>query len=241
MVGGKAPLLQVEDLGVHYRHIKALISVNIQVETGECIGVIGANGSGKTTLLRAIAGLVPAHEGLIRLSGERIDGLPAHLRARRGVAFAPDRGRVAPELTVEENLRTGALLCKDPVESQRRLRYVLDVFPDLEEMLGRRAGNLSGGQRQMVVLGRALMTAPLLLLADEPFTSLSTAVEEKAVAWLNRLKKTGLGIILAEHQLASVLRVADTIYALREGRVIYRGSSEDFRQTRPLGLIYFGE
>lgn len=236
MTGG---LLEVKDLSVSYRAVRALSGASLEVGNGECVAVLGPNASGKTTLLKAITGLVRTDKGTISLAGRRLEGLPPHHRALLGMAFAPDRGRVAGEMSVRENLLAGAYLCRNSGEVRRRLDGIWEGFPQLRSMESRPAGDLSGGQRQMLVLARALMATPRLLLIDEPFTSLSPGVQTTIIGILAEAKRRGIGILLAEHQLAAVLKVADKVYALGGGRIVYQGSRRDFAQERPLGTIFF--
>lgn len=235
------PLLQVENLSVHFRAVKALSGVDLAVEPGQCVVLLGPNGSGKSTLLRAVAGLAPVRAGQIKFLGHAIETLPVFQRARRGLAWAPDRGRVAADMTVRDNLLTGAYMCTDAKEVQRRLAEILERFPRLAGFQNRLAGDLSGGQRQLLVIARALMAAPKLLLVDEPFTSLSGDVQNEIIEVMNFVKSQGLGLLLAEHQLEAVLQVADVIYALRNGHVVYHGTKEQFMQDDPLGTIYFDQ
>lgn len=232
-------LLRVENVSVNYRAVKALSQASIEVERGQGVVLLGPNGSGKSTLLKAVAGLVKTASGTILLDGQPIQALPAHRRARLGTAWAPDRGRVAGTMTVKENLLAGAYLCTNAAEVRRRLNDILEDFPRLAGLQGQLAGDLSGGQRQMLVLARALMAAPRLLLVDEPFTSLSPDVLAEVITVLNRAKGQGIGLLLAEHQLEPVLKVADIIYALGSGRIVYRGTRDEFVRDKPMGTIYF--
>lgn len=233
------PLLVVEDLSVHFRAVKALSHVSITVEAGQCAVLIGPNGSGKSTLIKAVAGLVRAKTGTITLAGRRMEFLPPHQRARLGVAWAPDRGRVATDMTVRDNLLAGAYLCTDRAEVRRRLENTFTMFPRLQELQHRLAGDLSGGQRQLLVMARALMAKPRLLLVDEPFTNLSPEATDEMISIINEVKSRGVGLLLAEHQLDAVLQVADKIYALGAGQLVWEGTRDQFIQEKPMGLIYF--
>lgn len=233
------PLLVVDDLSVHFRAVKALSHVSITVEAGQCVVLLGPNGSGKSTLIKAVAGLVKAKTGTITLAGQRMETWPPHQRARLGMAWAPDRGRVATDMTVRDNLLAGAYLCTDGAEVRRRLENIFTMFPRLQQLQHRLAGDLSGGQRQLLVMARALMADPRLLLVDEPFTSLSPEAQREMISIINEVKGKGVGLLLAEHQLDAVLQVADKIYALGAGQLVYQGTREQFVQDKPLGLIYF--
>ncbi|HLS89524.1 MAG TPA: ABC transporter ATP-binding protein [Sphingobacteriaceae bacterium] len=233
------PLLVVEDLSVHFRAVKALSHVSITVEAGQCAVLIGPNGSGKSTLIKAVAGLVRIKAGTITLAGRRMEFLPPHQRARLGVAWAPDRGRVATDMTVRDNLLAGAYLCTDRAEVRRRLENTFTMFPRLQELQHRLAGDLSGGQRQLLVMARALMAKPRLLLVDEPFTNLSPEATDEMISIINEVKSRGVGLLLAEHQLDAVLQVADKIYALGAGQLVWEGTRDQFIQEKPMGLIYF--
>lgn len=232
-------MLEACDLRVHYpRGPLALDGVGILVHPGEVVAVVGPNGSGKSTLLRALAGLVPIQEGVIHLNGESLTALPPHRRVARGIVYAPERARILATLSVRENLLIGAWLRRDPSAVAHDLARVLELFPALREHQRFPATSLSGGERQMVVLGRVLMSAPRVLLLDEPLMGLDTTARQRVLTILRGLRQEQVAVLLTEHDLPAVREVADRAYGLRSGRVVFGGSAAALENDKIFAEIY---
>lgn len=231
-------VLEVENVVVSYGGVTALNGVSLTVESREVVAIIGPNGSGKTTLLRAISGLSPVRSGSIRLKGREIARLPAHRRVRLGLVYAPERARVAQEMTVMENLKVGAYLRKDRVNIEATVKEVFELFPCFGKNKDKPAGSLSGGEKQMLVIGRALMAKPEVLLLDEPFFGLSVGMKQILVQRIQKIQNSGVTVILTEHDLNSVLKVAGRIYGFCNGRIIFSGTTEQFIRDNPVRKIY---
>jgi branched-chain amino acid transport system ATP-binding protein len=220
-------MLEIKDLVVTYGAVRALDNVTLRSERGSITAVLGANGAGKTTLLRAISGLVRPRSGEITVDGRNVVRQPAEEIARLGVSHAPENGGVIIELTVAENLRLGGLWRGDKPALQRQIDAVYDLFPPLAERRGRVAATLSGGERQMLALGRALVSRPRLLLVDEPSLGLAPRVAAQLMAVLRRQRdELGLTVILVEQNARSALSIADRAIVLNLGSV-----AADFEQT----------
>jgi branched-chain amino acid transport system ATP-binding protein len=231
-------LLEVDDIHTYYEHSHILQGVSLQAESGRVTALLGRNGVGKTTLIRSVIGFTPPRTGHIRFSGEPIERLPSHLIARRGVGLVPQGRRVFPSLTVEENLRLGAL----PGRAGRwSLDTVYTMFPRLRDRAANYGGQLSGGEQQMAAIARALMSNPVLLLMDEPSEGLAPLIVRELERTMCALKETGLAIVLVEQNLPLALAVADTAYIISKGRVVFHGDPQIIRtddevRTRFLGI-----
>jgi len=231
-------LLDVDDIHTYYEHSHVLQGVSLHAEAGSVTALLGRNGVGKTTLIRSVIGFTPPRSGHIRFSGEAIEKLPSHKIARRGVGLVPQGRRVFPSLTVKENLLVGGV----PGRAGRwSLDTVYDMFPRLRERAGHYGGQLSGGEQQMVAIGRALMANPVLLLMDEPSEGLAPLIVRELERTMCRLKETGLAIVLVEQNLPLALAVADTAYIISKGRVVFHGDPQTIRtdaevRTKHLGI-----
>ena len=212
--------LKVKELSVRFGQVRALQGVSLAARPGEVVAIFGANGSGKTTFLKAVAGLVPIFSGRITYHGEDITALPAHERVARGVHYVFDRARVALRMNVRENLDVGGYLRK-PAETGEARERVYDLFPVLGEKAQSPAGILSGGERQMLVIGRALMGNPSLLLLDEPFLGLSLAVRERILSVIDGGLRGKMTILLAENDPGAALRILDRYCFLLDGERIH--------------------
>jgi ABC-type branched-subunit amino acid transport system ATPase component len=226
--------LVVEDLSVRYGGVQAVEKVTIEAHTGEFVCILGANGAGKSSLLNAIMGIVRAQSGTIRLNDERIDRMPSHRIARRGMTLVPEGRQVFARMSVRENLLLAGRLqsanAKDG--SAVTLDAVLDRFPVLRERLDAPAGLLSGGQQQMLVLGRALMTGARLVLLDEPSLGLAPLLVAEVFAMLKTFREDGVTIVLVEQNARQALAVADRGYVLRNGRVVVGGTAAMLRESQ---------
>jgi len=233
-------MLEVNDLTVHWGRALALDGVSLAVPEGGFAAVIGPNGAGKSTLFKAILGLVRPTQGSIRLAGEDITGEPAHRVARRGIGTSPEGRRPFPEMTVQENLLVGAHTCRDQAEIARRLARVHQLFPRLIERRNQFAGTLSGGEQQMLALGRALMGEPRLLLLDEPSVGLAAKAVGEVAATIQRLKTLRLTCLLIEQNVEVALGLADQVYVMDHGRVVFGGPPAAIRQHGELRAAYLG-
>ena len=231
-------MLDVENVHTFYEHSHILHGVSLRAEAGQVTAILGRNGVGKTTLIRSIIGFTPPRSGTIRFSGESIERLPSYTISRRGVGLVPQGRRIFPSLTVRENLEIGAVGRRAGAWNIDR---VYEMFPRLSDRKGNYGGQLSGGEQQMLAIGRALMANPVLLLMDEPSEGLAPLIVRELAATLARLKATGLAIVLVEQNLPVALSVADTAYIISKGRVVFHGDPERIRtdeevRTRHLGV-----
>ncbi len=235
-------MLTVEGLSVSYGHIEALKGVPLTVERGEFVGVIGPNGAGKTTLLLALSGAVPVGGGRILLDGEDLTGVPQHLRVARGVAIVPEGREVFGPLTVMENLELGAYhRRKAPAPEVRAdLDMVLALFPVLRARTAQLAATLSGGEQQMLAIGRALMSRPRLLLLDEPSLGLAPVVTREILETLGTLHTEGLTCLLVEQDATIALAMTSRCYVFRTGTIVTEGPSRELRRSALVEEIYLG-
>jgi len=246
-----APLLDIDGLRVVYDRAVLLGGVSLRVGDGELVGLVGPNGAGKSTLMRAVSGLVRWEktalrgtrgeitvEGQIRFLGERIDQLPAHQIARRGLVLCPERRRPFRELTVRDNLEAGGYLRR--AGRAEEMERVLALFPRLRERRDQVAGTLSGGEQQMVAIGRALMSKPRLLLIDEPSLGLSPRVRVEVFAAIAEIHRSGVAILLVEQEVAKAFQLAARNYVLSQGRVIAQGTGAELTADEGLRAAYLG-
>ncbi|WP_028351107.1 ABC transporter ATP-binding protein [Bradyrhizobium murdochi] len=232
-------MLEVSNLHSAYGRIGVLKGVSLEVRTGEVVALIGSNGAGKTTLLRALSGVQPISSGEIRFLGARIDRLPPHRRVERGMTQAPEGRQVFGPLSVEDNLRLGAYMRRDGEIEQDRER-VFAMFPVLREKRHLVAGGLSGGQQQMLALGRALMGKPKLLLLDEPSLGLSPILVDQILAAIVALKASGITVLLVEQNATAALGIADRGYVLETGRIALTGAAAALLSDPKVKAAYLG-
>ncbi|HVM41575.1 MAG TPA: ABC transporter ATP-binding protein [Acidimicrobiia bacterium] len=237
-----APLLDVDGLTTGYGRVEVLHGVTVQVPEGSVVAVLGANGAGKTTLLSAIAGVLPAWEGRIRLDGRRLDGRTPYQVARRGVVTIPEGRGVFPGLTVEENLEIAVRAARDVDADWRagRMEELFEMFPRLQERKEQQAGTLSGGEQQMLALSRAFLAKPRVLLIDELSTGLAPLIVEELFARVGQLKERGLTIVLVEQYLTYALQLADICYVLSKGEVTFVGEPAEAEESGVLAGAYLG-
>jgi len=232
--------LEIEDLAVCYGRTDAVKGVSLVVPEGQVVCLIGANGAGKTTIMRAISGLVRPRTGRVRFGGQDIAGRAAHRIAAAGLRQVPEGRQCFAELTVAENLALGAYLVPDRAEIARRHDAALARFPRLRERLGQFAGSLSGGEQQMLAIGRALMGAPKLLLLDEPSMGLAPLFVEEIFAIIASLKAEGTTILLVEQNASAALDVADHAYVLETGRIVLSGPAAEVATDPGVAAAYLG-
>jgi branched-chain amino acid transport system ATP-binding protein len=233
-------MLRVEGLAVSYGKAVALDGVSLTVEAGACSALIGPNGAGKTTLLRAISALVRPERGEIWLDGERIDGQSPRAVVRRGVVHCPEGRRLAPHLTVAENLALGAFLRTDRAGIERDRAWIVALFPRLGERTRQLAGTLSGGEQQMLAIGRALMARPRLLMLDEPSLGLAPVVRQRIFASVKEIRDTGVTVLLVEQDARQALRISEKTSVLEHGRVVLEGASAELARSDYVRQVYLG-
>jgi len=232
--------LVVEQLEVRYGDLIGLADISLKVEAGKIVALLGSNGAGKTTTLNAIAGLVQPSKGRIDWRGEAIAGQPAYDIVSKGLALSPEGWRLFVSQTVEQNLRLGATALNDRSRIDALFERVYAMFPRLTERRRQLAGTLSGGERQMLAMGRALMSEPKLLMLDEPSLGLAPAVVEAMYDTLYRLHRDGLTLLLAEQSIPLALGIADYAYVLQTGRIALEGNAADLEENEQVQQIYLG-
>lgn len=247
-------LLEVKNLKVCYGTAMLLNDVSLGVDEGEVVGLVGPNGAGKSTLLRAITGLIKWErsvmkgtragditlEGTVHFAGERIDSMGPHEIVTRGLVHCPERARVFTEMTVVDNLRVGAYLCKDKEETRSNLEKVYKLFPVLKERSNQISGTLSGGERQMLAIGRALMVRPRLLCIDEPSTGLSSKLKTELFQRIREIRETGIVLLLVEQDVGSAFSLASRNYVLSHGRVVTEGKGDKLLEDETIRKTYLG-
>ena len=233
-------MLEVKNISVYYGKYQALQKANLKIEKGESVAVIGSNGSGKTALLRTISGLLRPKEGEICFFGERIDKLQTHEIVKRGISHCPERKKLFPDMTVMENLEFGAYLRTDRDEIQRDLEEILTMFPLLDKRRNQQAKTLSGGEQQMLSVGRALLAKPKLLMLDEPSLGLAPMIREKLINVVGEINRRGIGILLVEQDLGLALTLCTRGYVLEQGRVALEGSRKYLKGNPRVKDAYLG-
>ena len=233
-------LFQIKSLTVHYNKVTALHEVSMEVGQGDIVTLIGANGAGKSTTLRAVSGLVRASAGEIWFDGARIDSLPPDKVVKLGIAHVPEGRHVFPELTVYENLHTGAFLRRDKEEIKRDLENVYARFPRLEERRSQYGKTLSGGEQQMLAIGRALMARPRLLLLDEPSLGLSPVMVQEIAQIIVDINARGVPVVLVEQNAELALKLARYAYVLETGRIALEGDAREIHNDKHVRKAYLG-
>ena len=234
-------MLKVTDLVVSYGGIEALKGISFEVDQGQIVTLIGANGAGKSTTLRTISGLVPPKDGRIYFEGRDITDFNTQKIVETGIAMVPEGRRVFANLTVQENLRIGAYLRKDKEEIEEDIRYVYDLFPRLKERSWQLAGTLSGGEQQMLAVGRAVMTRPKLIMMDEPSLGLAPLVVKDIFKIIHTLKSTGMTVLLIEQNANAALHACDYAYVMETGRITTSGTGEELLASEAIQEAYLGK
>lgn len=233
-------MLTVEALSVHYGKARALEDINIGLERGEFLALIGPNGAGKTTLLNTIAGLLKPTTGEIQFRGARIDLIPAYEVVKLRMSLCPENRHLGPEMTVQENLELGAFLRNDTQEIAKDLEWVYTLFPRLKERYKQLAGTLSGGEQQMLAIGRSLMSRPLLLMLDEPSLGLAPLMKERIFEKIVEIRESGVTVLLVEQDASLALNLADRAYVMENGRVILEGDGKFLLENPYVVETYLG-
>jgi branched-chain amino acid transport system ATP-binding protein len=235
------PLLEVDEVHTYYGNIHALQGISLHVDEGEIVTLVGGNGAGKSTTLNTISGLVRPRGGSVRLAGEDLSRYAAHEITAKGIVQVPEGRRMFARLTVLENLKMGAFIVRDSAVVRERIDHVFTVFPRLRERLNQTAGTLSGGEQQMLAIGRALMTRPKVMLLDEPSLGLAPILVEQIFATISEINAQGVTILLVEQNAHQALAIAARGYVLQTGHVVLAGSSEELRQNEMVRKAYLGE
>jgi branched-chain amino acid transport system ATP-binding protein len=233
-------VLEVRDLTTAYQGLVAISEVSIDVAEGEIVAVAGANGAGKSTLLKTIAGLERPRSGTIAFEGRRIEGEPGHVITALGIAFVPENRRLFPRLSVGDNLRLGSYLHRGKADREEPLGRVFTLFPRLKERLGQRAETLSGGEQQMLAIGRALMTRPRLLMLDEPSQGIMPKLVDEIFDAVVTIRDSGTTVLIVEQRLTECLAIADRGYVLQTGRVVISGSAREILEHTDVRKAYLG-
>ena len=233
-------MLEIENLHVYYGGIHALKGISLEVAEGKIVTLIGANGAGKSTTLRTISGIVRPREGQITFKGKDIMGLPAYEIVEMGISMVPEGRRVFTNLTALENLLVGAHARRDPEGVQRDLDWVFELFPILKERASQSAGTLSGGEQQMLAVGRALMSRPRLLLMDEPSLGLAPYLVKEVFRTIRQLHDEGTTILLVEQNARAALRIADYAYILETGEIVLQGAGKELIRDDNVRKAYLG-
>jgi branched-chain amino acid transport system ATP-binding protein len=233
-------MLSVREVTTAYQGLVAISQVSIEVEKGEVVAVAGANGAGKSTLLKTIAGAERPRSGSVTFDGDRIDGMAQHLITARGIAYAPENRRLFPRLSVRDNLRLGSYLYRGRADREEPLARVMALFPRLQERLDQRAETMSGGEQQMLAIGRALMTRPRLLMLDEPSQGIMPRLVDEIFAAVEIIRRAGTTVLIVEQRVSECLEIADRAYVMRTGRVLMNGTAAEIRDNMELRQAYLG-
>ncbi len=235
------PLLELDKVVAYYGLTQVLHEVSLRVEPGEIICLLGSNGAGKSTTMKTVLGLVHPRSGAITYQGERIDGKPASFVVSSGIATVPEGRRIFPYLSVEENLQIGAYVRKQPLATLRpQLEHVYQLFPRLKERRKQSGGTLSGGEQQMLAIGRALMTQPKLLLMDEPSMGLSPVLVDQIFEIIQSINRDGTSILLVEQNAQMALSIAERGYVMQTGRIVSSGPGADLLNSEEIRSAYLG-
>ena len=234
-------MLEINGIHSFYGSIHALKGISLTVDKGEIVTLIGANGAGKTTTLKTISGIMHPRQGTISLEGERIDTLPPHEIVSRGIGQSPEGRKIFGALTVRENLEMGAYARRDTDAIARDLEYVFTLFPRLKERIHQRGGTLSGGEQQMLAMGRAMMTHPRVLMLDEPSMGLAPVLVESIFEIIQKLNQEGTTILLIEQNAAKALQVANRGYVIETGQIVLQDQAANLRKNESVRKSYLGE
>lgn len=235
------PLLHFDAVSVHYGPIQALRDVTYRVDPGEIVCLLGGNASGKSTTMKAALGVANVTRGRVIFAGEDVTHLPTPERIRKGMGIVPENRRIFPKLTVRENLMLGAYLRNDRKSEDEDLDYILSCFPRLRERLGQKGGTLSGGEQQMLAMGRALMSRPALLLMDEPTMGLSPRFVEAVFAVIQRVNASGVSVFIVEQNANTALAIADRGYVLQTGEIVLEGPARELLANEDMKRAYLGQ
>jgi branched-chain amino acid transport system ATP-binding protein len=238
---GAAPVLELRDVSTHYGLVSVLRNVDMQIFPGEMVCLLGGNASGKSTTLKTILGFVIPTEGQVVFQGEDVSAASTAERVRRGITMVPENRRLFADMTVEENLSLGAYLRRDKADIARDREQILETFPRIRERLGQKAGTLSGGEQQMVAMGRALMADPTLVLMDEPSMGLAPVLVEQVFETIQRIRALGKTVFVVEQNANMALSIADRGYVIQTGEVVLADTAENLLHDPTMQQAYLGE
>ncbi|WP_315782601.1 MULTISPECIES: ABC transporter ATP-binding protein [unclassified Bradyrhizobium] len=233
-------MLSVRDVTTAYQGLVAISNVSIDVNKGEIVCVAGANGAGKSTLLKSIAGAERPRAGSVTFDGNRIDGMAQHLITAKGIAYVPENRRLFPRLAVRDNLRLGSYMFRGEANREEPLDFVFKLFPRLSERMDQRAETLSGGEQQMLAIGRALMTRPRLLMLDEPSQGIMPKLVDEIFQAVKKIRDAGMTVLIVEQRMAECLEIADRAYILQTGRVLMQGTAAEISGNKDVRKAYLG-
>ncbi len=233
-------LLDVQDLSVYYDDIRALWGISFDVEEGEIVAILGSNGAGKTTTLKTISGVLRPREGSITFDGMRLDKMPSHKIVEAGIAHVPEGRRLFPMMTVYENLEMGSIAPHARPKRAETLQWVFKLFPRLEERQQQLAGTLSGGEQQMLAIGRGLMSQPRVLILDEPSLGLAPLIVQDVFRVIREVNESGVTVLLVEQNVQQALRVASRAYVIENGRIVLSGKADDLLNDPQVREAYLG-
>lgn len=233
-------MLKVNDLHVNYGFIKAVKGINFHIPEGKIVSILGANGAGKTSTLKALSGIVPISKGSIELEGKKIDGKQAYEIVKQGIIHCPEGRKIFPQFTVEENLRVGSYVLSDNNEVKENFSKVYEYFPRLRERKNQIAGTLSGGEQQMLAIGRGLMASPKLFILDEPSLGLAPIIVKEIFQIIKEINKQGVTVLLVEQNAFQTLKIADYVYVLETGNIVLEGTAEVIRNDESVKKSYLG-
>ncbi|MFF4362218.1 ABC transporter ATP-binding protein [Streptomyces sp. NPDC001604] len=240
VIDTREPMLELDEIHVYYGNIAAVKGLSLTVYPGEIVTLIGSNGAGKSTTLRAISGLLPVRGGTMTFQGRQLNGVPDHEVVRRGIAHSPEGRRIFPRMTVDENLDMGAFLRKDKEGIAEDRERILELFPRLRERLHQQAGTMSGGEQQMLAVGRAMMAKPRLLLLDEPSMGLAPVLVDVIFETIVRIREQGTTVLLVEQNALAALEVADRAYVLESGALKLHGPAGELAEDEEIVKAYLG-
>lgn len=233
-------MLEVKKIDVFYGNSQVLWDVSMEVREGEIVSIIGANGAGKSTTLKTIIGLLVPRSGSIKFLGEDITKLPPHERIKRGISLIPEREKIFPKMSVEENLLLGLYPLEEKKKGSEKLEWIFEIFPILKERKNQQAGTLSGGEQQMLAIARALMSSPKLLILDEPSQGLAPIMVSKVFNIVENLKKEGVTILLSAQNVFHSLSISDRAYVLENGRITMEGKGKELLKDEKIKKAYLG-
>ncbi|SHJ34939.1 amino acid/amide ABC transporter ATP-binding protein 2, HAAT family [Clostridium amylolyticum] len=233
-------MLKVSDLHVNYGFIKAVKGIDFHIPEGKIVSILGANGAGKTSTLKALSGIVPISKGSIELEDKKIDGKQAYEIVKQGIIHCPEGRKIFPQFTVEENLKVGSYVLGDNNEVKENFSKVYEYFPRLRERKNQIAGTLSGGEQQMLAIGRGLMASPKLFILDEPSLGLAPIIVKEIFQIIKEINKQGVTVLLVEQNAFQTLKIADYVYVLETGNIVLEGTAEVIRNDESVKKSYLG-
>jgi branched-chain amino acid transport system ATP-binding protein len=234
-------MLKIEKVQTFYENVQALFDISLEVKEGEMVALIGANGAGKSTTLKTISGLCAPASGTVKFQGKKINGLSPRDIVKMGVSHCPEERRIWPKLTVWENLDLGAYTCKDKKSIQMDMEKIFSLYPVLQERRNQLAGTLSGGEQQMLAIGRAIMSRPKILLLDEPSLGLAPIIVSRIFKIIEEINRQGTTILLVEQNAKAALRLASRAYVMESGRIVMQGPASDLANDPGIKKAYLGE